>query len=156
MKPRHILIVGSFLLVVVLGTLLWLDRQPPVLSRSAEKDPLSGQPLHVSFNPVRDRSPERVAVATLNAMRDGRCSEELAAWFRDYRRSYAQFICSSERQHPMLSYRLFDRDERPPLVVLQYKVERQDGTGTYPEDLFVTTQRNDSGGWTVTRYGALY
>ncbi len=155
MRLRTILIVGSFLLLVVLGTLVWLDHQPPVLSRSEEKDPLSGQALRVNFNPVRDRSPERVAAATLNAMRAGRCAEELAPWFQDYRRSYAQFICSAERQHPIVSYRLFDRDERPPLVVLQYKVVRQDGTRTYPEDLFITTQRNGAG-WAVTRYGALY
>jgi hypothetical protein len=150
------IILGLFLTLAALLTVGWLDRQPPVLSRSGEKDPLSRQPLRVIFNPVRDRAPERVADGTLNAMRDGRCPEELAAWLHDYRRSYAEFICNAERQHPLLWYKLFDREERPPLVILQYKVSRKDGARLYQEDLFVTTQRTDSGGWTVTRYGALY
>ena len=147
------------LLVLGAGMLFWLDRQPPVLSRSEEREPVSGYPLRVTFNPVRDRSPERVAGRTVEAMRDGHCREELAPWFHDYRRRYAEFICNAEQQHPMVAFRLFDRQEQPPLVILQYKaVRRNGGAGedTYTEDLFVTAQMTESGGWTVTKYGALY
>jgi hypothetical protein len=161
MGKRVILIAGFILVVLLLGVgdLLWLDRQPPVLSRSEEHDPVSGYPLKVTFNPMRDRSPERVATAAVEAIRQGRCREQLASWFRDYRRPYAQFICRAEQQHPLASYQLFDREERPPLVILHYKTVRRNSGAeydTYTEDLFITTQADDSGNWTVTKYGALY
>jgi hypothetical protein len=155
------IILGAvlFLVMPAAGVLLWLDHQPPVLSRSTDREPISGYPLRVTFNPVRDRSPERVAARLVEAMRTGHCSEELASWFRDYRRPYAQFICNAEQQHPIVSVRLFDREDRPPLVILHYKAVRQNsgsGTDAYTEDLFVTAQAAQNGGWSVTKYGALY
>src|SRR5581483_1166973 len=73
---------GVLLLIYVFGMLLWLSNQPPVLSRSKEKDPLSGYPLKVRLNPVRDRSPERSAEKVLHAMSDGKCRQQLAGWFK--------------------------------------------------------------------------
>jgi hypothetical protein len=154
-----VVISGAALLLVGAGTLLWLDRQPPVLARSAEVEPLSGYPLRVTFNPLRDRSPERLATQMVEAIRLGGCRQELAPWFRDYRRGYAEFLCNAEQQHPLVAFRLFDRQEQPPLVILHYKAVRRNGSAgqdTYTEDLFITTQATDSGGWAVTKYGALY
>jgi hypothetical protein len=88
-------------------------------------------------------------------MHEGRCREELATWFKDYRRQYATFICESEQQHPIVSWRLFDREEQPPLVILQYRAKRRQASDEYEEDLWVTSQLRD-GAWVVTKYGAMY
>ena len=93
--------VGLAVVVLwVIGVLIWLANQPPVLGRSEEKDPLSGRPKQVTLNPIRDRAPERSAEKVLTAMRDGHCEEELTKWEKDYRKKYAKFICDSEGQHP--------------------------------------------------------
>ena len=143
------------LVLYALGTLIWLSKQPPILSRSPQKDPLSGYPLQVSFNPIRDRSPETPANKMVAAMEAGKCRKELADWFQDYRRKYAEFICKSEEQHPLVSWTLFDREDEPPLVILHYHVIRRDGQSTYPEDLWVTTMQKD-GRWVATKYGPMY
>jgi hypothetical protein len=146
---------GVLLVLYAFGTLIWLSNQPPILSRSQEKDPLSGYPLSVRFNPIRDRAPERPANDMVNAMQMGKCREELADWFQDYRRKYAEFVCKSEDQHPLVSWTLFDREDEPPLVILHYHVTRRDGQSIYPEDLWVTSMEKD-GRWVATKYGALY
>lgn len=147
--------VGGLLVLYALGTLIWLANQPPILSRSEQKDPLSGYPLEVRFNPIRDRSPEKPGDEMITAMQQGKCPQELADWFKDYRRQYAVFICKSEEQHPLVSWSLFDREDEPPLIILHYHVTRRDGQSTYPEDLCVTTMQKD-GRWVATKYGALY
>lgn len=152
--------VGLAVLIVLvfLGYLAWLNNQPPVLSRSDERDPLSGTPLTISLNPLRDRNSERIANKYIVAMRDGRCREQLASWEKDYRRKYANLICDSESQHPLLSWQLVDWEDAPPLRILHYRGTRRNGTvqsGTYQE-LFSVTLENKDGEWVVTRYDALY
>src|ERR1700752_4253921 len=94
---------GALILLVFFGYLIWLNNQGPVLSRSEDVDPLSGTPNSISLNPFRDRTSERMANHYLDAMRDGRCEEELQIWKKDYRKKYARFICDSETKHPLLS-----------------------------------------------------
>ena len=146
-----------FALLYVVGYLIWLANQPSVLARSETKDPLSGYPTKVELNPLRDRAPERSAEKVIRDMRDGHCREQLAGWLKDYRRQYATFICDSEQQHPLVSWKLFDREEDPPLVMLHYRARRKDSASSepYTEDLWVTTQ-NRGGAWEVTKYGAYY
>ena len=43
---------GGLLLVIFLGYLMWLNGQPPVLSRSPDVDPLSGVPNSIDLNPL--------------------------------------------------------------------------------------------------------
>jgi len=154
-KTLVILIAAVVVVLTVFGVLIWLANAPAVLSRSEKKNPLSGRPLQVTLNPLRDRSPERAADEMVRAMHEGRCREELATWFKDYRRQYATFICESEQQHPIVSWRLFDREEQPPLVILQYRAKRRQASDEYEEDLWVTSQLRD-GAWVVTKYGAMY
>jgi hypothetical protein len=149
---------GLLLLLVFFGYLFWLDKQGPVLSRSEDSDPLSGVPNEISLNPLRDRSAEKVANKYLDAMRDGHCAEQLADWEKDYHKKRAKFICDSETQHPLLSWKIVNWEDAPPLRILQYRGKRRNGAGqpgTYRELLSVTLEDKD-GEWVVTKYDAMY
>jgi len=82
---------GVLVLLIFFGYLFWLNGQGPVLSRSDDRDPLSGTPTSISLNPLRDRTTERVATKYLDALRDGHCQEQLAEWGRDYRKKVCRF-----------------------------------------------------------------
>ena len=149
---------GVLVVLIFFGYLIWLNNQGPVLSRSEDRDPLSGVPNSISMNPLRDRSSERTAAEFIRAMRDGKCQEQLAQWEQDYRKSYAAFICDSEAQHPLLSWKIADWEDRPPLRILQYRGRRMTAPGqpsTY-QDLFSVTLEKEDGRWVVTKYDALY
>ncbi|HXY16137.1 MAG TPA: hypothetical protein VEI26_16715 [Terriglobales bacterium] len=149
---------GVLLLLVFFGYLMWLDHQGPVLSRSEDQDPLSGIPLSISLNPLRDRTSEHVASQYLGGIRDGECKTVLAQWEKDYRRKYAKFICDSEAQHPLISWKIVDWEDTPPLRILHYRGKRRTGpndSGTYKE-LFSVTLENKDGAWEVTKYDAMY
>lgn len=149
---------GVLLLLIFFGYLIWLNGQGPVLSRSAERDPLSGIPNSISLNPLRDRTSEQVAAKFIRAMRDGQCREELADWEKDYRKKYAAFLCDSEARHPLISWKIAEWEDRPPLRILHYRGTRLNAPGqkqTYQE-MFSVTLENQDGQWVVTKYDALY
>src|SRR5579872_4522512 len=100
--------LGVLLLLIFFGYLMWLNGQGPVLSRSADRDPLSGVPNSISLNPLRDRTSERVAAKFIRSMRDGQCLDQLSEWEHDYRKKYADFICQSEAAHPLRSWTIAD------------------------------------------------
>jgi len=152
--------VGSALLLVAicLGYVHWLSNQGPVLARSDERDPLTQMPLSITMNPLRDRTIEHTANVFIAQMRDGNCRQLLAAWGKDYRRKRADFLCTSESQHPLIKWNLVEWEDLPPLVILQYKGQRYSTTAqdaTY-EDLFSVTEEKKDTGWVVTKYDALY
>ncbi len=149
---------GALLLLIFFGSLIWLSRQGPVLSRSEERDPLSGIPNSITLNPLRDRSSENAAAQFLRAMRDGHCQDQLAQWEQDYRKKYAAFLCDSEAQHPLVAWKIAQWEDAPPLRILQYQGTRHNATGkkgTYQELLSVTLENKD-GEWVVTKYDAMY
>jgi hypothetical protein len=149
---------GVLVLLIFFGYLMWLNGQGPVLARSEQHDPLSGTPDSISLNPLRDRTSERTAAEYIRAFRDGHCNDELADWEKDYRKKYAAFICSSEAQHPLISWKLVDWEDAPPLRILHYRGKRWNTpthNGTYSE-LFSVTLEDKDGGWVVTKYDALY
>jgi hypothetical protein len=149
---------GVIVLLIFFGYLMWLNGQGPVLARSEERDPLSGTPNSIDLNPLRDRTTERLASKYLDAMRDGHCQEQLADWEKDYRKKYAAFICASETQHPLVSWKVVDWEDNPPLRILHYRGKRLNApgqSGTYKE-LFSVTLENKDGGWVVTKYDAMY
>ena len=135
--------------------LMWLNGQPPVLAKSPEIDSLTKVPLSIDLNPLRDRASERAANEFLRAMRDGHCDEQLALWEKDYRKHYAAFICDSESKHPLLSWKIVDWEDRPPLRILHYGGKRRNEGSIYEELLSVTLD-NRSGEWLVTKYDSLY
>lgn len=143
--------------VVLLGFfiyLMWLNSQPPVLAKSPEIDPLTKIPVSISLNPLRNRSSEKAANEFLQAMRDGHCREQLSDWEKDYRARRAAFICDSEAKHPLLSWKVVDWEERPPLRLLYYKAKRRNEAGT--EEVLSVTLDSRSGEWIVTKYDSLY
>ena len=147
---------GVLLVAVFLGYVWWLSDQGPVLARSEERDPLSGLPVSIKMNPLRDRSTEKAAGKFLHAMRDGHCDELLANWERDYHKKYASYICASEAQHPLISWELVEWEEAPPLIILHYRGKRESSSGAPDKELFTVTTENKNGEWVVTKYDAMY
>jgi len=149
---------AALLLVVFFGYLHWLGNQGPVLSRSEERDPLTHMPISITMNPLRDRTIEKAAAAFIVQMRDGNCRQLLASWAKDYRKKRADFICTSEAQHPLISWNLVEWEDSPPLVILHYRGQRYSSAAqdaTY-KDLFSVTLENREGPWTVTKYDSFY
>ncbi len=147
---------GVLLVAVFLGYVWWLSDQGPVLARSEEHDPLSGLPVSIKMNPLRDRSTEKAAGKFLHALRDGHCDELLANWERDYHKKYARYICASEAQHPLISWELVEWEEAPPLIILHYRGKRESSSGATDKELFTVTTENKNGEWIVTKYDAMY
>ena len=151
--------VGAAALLVFgfLGYIWWLSNQGPVLARSEDHDPLTGLPVSISMNPLRDRSTEKAAGKFLHEIREGHCNVLLAQWEHDYRKKYAHFLCDSEAQHPLLSWQLVDWEDAPPLIILHYRGKRSNGAGqATDQELFTVTLENKGGGWAVTKYDAMY
>lgn len=159
-KNQLLIAVGAGVLIVLgfLGYLNWLNHQPPVLAKSPERDTLTNIPDSIKLNPLRDRTSEKVAVVFIRAMRDGNCTQELAAWERDYRKKYAASLCDFEGKHPLIGWQLADWEDRPPLRILTYHGKRLNAPGdsnTY-ESLFSVTLEKTTGQWKVTKYDSLY
>lgn len=149
---------GALLVFGFLGYIWWLSNQGPVLARSDDHDSLSGLPVSIRLNPLRDRTIEHSANKFLHELRAGHCDQLLFQWEHDYRSTYAHFICDSEAQHPLLSWELAEWESAPPLTILHYRGKRRYGTGqpgTYQE-LFTVTTENKNGQWVVTKYDAMY
>jgi hypothetical protein len=152
--------IGALLVFGFVGYLWWLSNQGPVLARSEDHDPLTGLPVSIKMNPLRDRSTEKAANKFLREMRDGHCDELLEKWEHDYHKKYARYICKSESEHPLLSWDLVEWEDAPPLVVLHYRGKRPSNAGPdqrgIDESLFTLTLEHRIGDWAVTKYDAMY
>jgi hypothetical protein len=149
---------GALLVLVFVGYLWWLSNQGPVLARSEDHDPLTGLPVSIDMNPLRDRSTERTANKFLRQIRDGHCDDVLAKWEHDYHKKYAHFICDSEAKHPLLSWQLADWEDAPPLIILHYRGVRRaspDQPGT-DRDIFTLTLDHQGSELAVSKYDAMY
>jgi hypothetical protein len=150
--------VAAVLVFSFLGYINWLSNQGPVLARSEERDTLTGLPVSIRMNPLRDRTIEKSANKFLHELRDGHCDDLLSKWEHDYRKKYAHFICDSEAKHPLLSWELAEWESKPPLTILHYRGKRLTDSGqptTYKEIFTVTTENKD-GQWVVTKYDSMY
>jgi len=145
-----VLLVGVFV-----GYLWWLSNQGPVLARSEDKDPLTGFPVSIKMNPLRDRATEKAANKFLRELRDGHCDDLLSKWEHDYHKKYAKFICRSEAEHPLLAWELAEWEEAPPLIILHYRGTRQAASGT-ERSLLTVTAEHKGAEWLVTKYDSMY
>jgi hypothetical protein len=146
---------GALILLGFFIYLTWLNDQPPVLAKSPEVDPLTKIPLSIDLNPMRDRSSEQAANEFLRAMRDGHCHDELSDWEKDYRAKRAAFICDSEAKHPLVSWKIVNWEDKPPLRILSYTGRRRNETSGY-QDLISVTLDSRTGEWVVSSYDAMY
>jgi hypothetical protein len=128
------------------------------LSKSEERDTLTGIPASINLNPLRDRTSEKKAAAFIRAMKDSNCAEQLSEWRHDYRKKYAALICESEAKHPLIGWQLVDWEDRPPLRILQYRGKRltAPGDNTTYSGLLSVTLESKFGEWDVTKYDAMY
>jgi hypothetical protein len=147
---------GFLLVLVFVGYLWWLSNQGPVLARSEDHDPLTGLPVSIKMNPLRDRSTEKAANAFLRELSNGHCDDLLNKWEHDYHKKYAKYICSSEAEHPLLSWKLVEWEEAPPLIILHYRGTRQASAGQTDQELFTITTEHKGSDWVVTKYDAMY
>ncbi len=69
---------AALLVFGFLGYIQWLSNQGPVLARSEERDTLSGLPVSIRMNPLRDRTIEHSANIFLRQLRDGQCDQLLS------------------------------------------------------------------------------
>lgn len=154
----HIAIAGGAGLLLLLGFfgyMMWLNGQPAVLAKSPDVDPLTKLPLQLDLNPMRDRTSEHAASEFLRSMREGKCHDELAQWEDDYRARRAAFICDSESKHPLVSWKIADWEDRPPLRILSYTGKRRNEGPGY-QDVISVTLDSRSGEWVVSSYDAVY
>ena len=151
---------GALLVFGFVGYLWWLSNQGPVLARSEDKDSLTGLPVSIKMNPLRDRSTEKAANKFLHEMREGHCDELLAKWEHDYHKKYARYICKSEAAHPLMSWELVEWEDAPPLIILHYRGKRLSNAGPehsgIDQDLFTLTMERKLGDWSVSKYDAEY
>jgi hypothetical protein len=115
-------------------------------------------PIVGTVNPLQYRTSEPTASKFMGKMRDVNCRQLLGQWEKDYRRKRAEFLCTSETQHPLISWNLVEWEDAPPLVILHYKGQRystpaQDATY---KDLFSVTEEKKDDGWAVTKYDSFY
>ena len=150
---------GALLLLIFFGSLIWLNHQGPVLSRSEERDPLSGIPNSITLNPLRDRSSENARrrsssapCATDIARTNSRSGRRITA--RNMRRSSA----TRRRSIRWSPGKLRSGKTRRRCASCSTAATRRNATGkkgTYQE-LFSVTLENKDGEWVVTKYDAMY
>jgi uncharacterized phage-associated protein len=57
-------------------------------------------------------------------------------------------------KHPLVSWKIVDWEERPPLRILYYKAKRLNEAGT--DEVLSVTLDDRTGDWVVTKYDSLY
>ena len=151
---------GALLVFVFVGYLWWLSDQGPVLARSEDHDPLTGLPVSIKMNPLRDRSTETAANKFLRELRDGHCDDLLNKWEHDYHKKYAQFICNPRRSIRCFRGSWLTGKMLRRLIILHYRGKRLSNAGPaqsgIDQDLFTLTMDNQGADWNVTKYDAMY
>lgn len=145
-------IVVSTCLVVGLIITLYFTRANPVLYAYRESGDPRGEPKWSILHPFRDKSPERVAEATLSRISNGETLEALAgvaftARARDN-------ICAREVQYQMTGWKLLGREDTAGQVRLYFGVDRNQSE-RFDSPVWLTIKRTPMG-WKVTGYESWY
>jgi hypothetical protein len=117
---RLLVIVGTLLVTVLIGVSLAYAR--PVLFRTYRYGAISEQPI-AFFNPLRDRTPERVGDAVLKQMKSGEYNQVLEPFVRDAERR--EHLYMRETEYPVESWVLGDHLDDNEGVTLLYWARRK-------------------------------
>ncbi len=150
--------VAALLVFGFLGYIYWLSNQGPVLARSEERDTLTGLPVSIRMNPLRDRTIEHSANKFLRELRDGHCDELLsqlgARLPQEVRPLHLQL--GGAASATFLGTGGMGERAAPDHPSLPRQTPNSPGQpGTYKEIFTVTTENKD-GQWVVTKYDAMY
>lgn len=139
-------------LMLGIATYLYSVRSTPVLYRHILKGNPVKEPDFTIFNPFRDRSPERSAEAFLELMKASQCEQAMSVL--PDTPEYRQEICEREKESPLMSWQLTNRNDEPQKVRMYYWVKRQTYSG-YQGQLWITVEKGGEQ-WQVTRYESWY
>lgn len=146
-------VAGVVLIAAALvGALLARNAYPVLWRAPFSVNQLSGQDHnYVLFNPFRDRAPERVAAAYLEAMRRGSCTdaEKLTANIVLPNQFTCEQMQSEHRNvRNLFVQRLRDRRKDGDLVVLYYSKTRYEGNWV--------ALRQQGGEWRVVEFNKIW
>jgi len=138
------------LLIVGLTVTLFLLRSHPVLLRIPTDDTIRPR-SYCLLNPFRDKRPEDVAEAYLNKLREGQV-EVISLYIGENK-----YIPEREKEWPIQSWRVGDREDATERAELMYWVRRGNGYSIdgYEEEVRFTVVRS-GGRWEVKSFGAVY
>jgi hypothetical protein len=149
---KYLLRISQTLALLLIGSvvLLYLTRSHPVLLRIPPDDTLRPR-YYCVLNPFRDKAPEKLAEHYLNELQAGRV--EAIAPFVGERKD----IPEKEKQWPIKSWRIGDRNDTTERVTMMYWVKRGNGYANDEyEDAVVFWMNRSGGDWQVTMYSAVY
>jgi hypothetical protein len=153
-RRRSVAYIAGGLVVVTVATaaLLFRFRARPVLFCWSEAGDPIGEPAECYFNPFRDRQAERAAAQFLEALKRGdheRSFGVLAGWTAED----VSYHAAREHAHPLSSWSLVARDDRPDHVRFFFRVQRQGYRGESPAWLNLTL-RGDA--WSIDGFETWY
>ena len=149
---------GVLLVLVFVGYLWWLSDQGPVLARSENRDPLTGLPVSIKMNPLRDRSTEKAANKFLRELARRtlrRSAVEVGARLpQEVREVYLQFRGAAPAA--LMGSGGVGGSSAADHSALPWYAGKQHRAGWNVSGLFTVTTDSRSGGWVVTKYDAMY
>ena len=153
---RKVTVAGAVAIAAIVGALLARNSHAVLWRAPFSINQLSGEDHnYVLFNPFRDRSPERVAAAYLEAMRRGSCTdaEKLTAnVVLPNQFTCAQMQSEYRNVRNLFVQRLRDRRKDGGVVVLYYS-----NTGYEGNWVAVRPPGGESGGdWRVVEFNNIW
>lgn len=134
------------LAVVIVVSLL----RRPILIRIVDPTEVSGLPILVIVNPLRDKEPERLAEAVLRKLQERDLKVAFAALAEDVTAD----IRENETKYPVEHWRLINRKDRAGDVELTYSVSRKTSPPARTTVVIRVTETRDS--MTITDFAPVY
>jgi hypothetical protein len=147
----RVVIIVLVLVVLVTCVALYSARMRSVLfTANSAADPF-GEPGIVLFNPFREPAPEKSADQFLQLLRSGHREEA----FRDlpFSSEHREYVSSKEEEHPLVSWRLKNRNDFSEGVKLFFWHSRADSD--IPGRLWITVAKHGDK-WEVTDFECIY
>jgi hypothetical protein len=124
----------------------------PVLYSYRDRASASQGPTFILFNPLRDRSPERVVEQFLEQLKTGDCAKAVSRLPIQLDKQLT--MCEKEGQAALDAWTLKDRSESDGVVTLHYALRREGFEG-FGGDSFFQIQEF-SGDWRIIGVNFVY